>query len=362
MRTEIQFTILGFAILFSSQMAAMGLGTTAESLTIHTTYHLLLSQEHQEFENTPAGGESSDRLNYAFKQARIIGKADISDRVHIFMRYSILKNQLQRYHLYFDITDNLKILAGLQKARVFGWHRRISNGLLAIESSYVSSAYRPFSDSLMLEVEYKHLNNKFTIQLAEDYINCATITGDSCVSNNRLNEKNQKNLSQPALITEWTGNWNGFMPLLQLASYDLSKSYSYAVGFRFVNSFIDLHADYVEDHRANYVAQGASRQKVNSTLRGYTIHSQFPLNSFRPYLHYSSFDIDSDSGSSPRTLYNGSTPGGKTIGAGCYYENFGEYARPYVSIESRITDKQYTIGQSRELQQTNIHLGLLGSF
>lgn len=350
---------------FVVQAIAKAESSENTGLHISSTYHLAISQGHKELSNDLTYEQGDDEMTYSVKSARIIAKSQLNSKVSVFIRYSLLKSKLQRYHLTFSVTDKLSVLAGLQKARVFGWHRRLANGRFPIESRYIASNYRPFSDALMLEISHKSEFGKLTLQITEDFLNCESPANTlSCISHNRYDNWGNKSLSQPAFVSEWIGQWGNFQPLLQVATYDSGNNYTFSGGVRYANGSIDLHVDYVEDNRSNMLVSAEDNFEIKSKLKGFTFHGESALDGFRPFIHYSSFGITTNHNETLNNVgsipYAGAFMGGETVGLGCYYEGVGSMARPYISFRYLDVDKKYTLAGDKDFYQGQVTIGLVG--
>ena len=340
-------------------------GVNYDGLTIGSMYHFKIEQNDDGLADLPPVSKASPTLDSAFLFARLIAKADLSENTSIFVRYNFSKSELERYHLTHKLSDKISVLAGLEKARVFGWHRRMSNGLLATESRYISSSFRPFSNSIMLQLEAKHDLGKFTLQIVEDYANCGSGLSATCTSWNKTDDAGNVVRTQPGILTEWIGSFGSFQPLLQYARYDLSKSYTASAGLRYKDEGLDLHADYVIDERLLRGSSISGENQSTKVLNGLTFQINYRLDNLTPYAHYSSFNVKETSGSNVindgvNTRYGNLNNGGQTIAFGAYYEGIGSYARPYVSVTRKSGDFKSTNDTTKTLSSVSFTVGLVG--
>jgi len=321
-------------------------------LTLGSMYHLKLEQTDNGLYDLPPLSEAKDSLNTGFDFVRLIAKGKLSDKTSLFTRYNFSNAKLERFYLTHKLTDNVSVLAGLQKARIFGWHRRISSGLLATESRYVSSSFRPFSNTMMVQLEATYDLGKFTVQVVEDYDNCNV----TCDSWNSLDETGQVRKTQPGLLTEWIGNYGAFQPLVQYGLYDLGKNYTATVGLRYKANGVDVHADYAVDERK-------LRDESKRKLVGTTVHATYSLGNFTPYVHLSNFELETSSGSVVKTGVNTELGKldreGQTVALGAYYEGIGTFARPYLSVSMKSGDFEVG-GEEKTLTTTSLTAGLVG--
>lgn len=334
--------------------------TKFDGLTLGAMYHFNIEQADNGLYNP---SETKESLNQGFDFVRLIAKGDLSDKTSLFMRYNLSKSSLERFNLTHKLTDKISVLAGLQKARVFGWHRRISSGLLATESRYVSSSFRPFSNTIMLQLEAKYDFGKFTVQVVEDYVECSN---SPCTSWNQKDENDNVVRTQPGVLAEWIGSFGAFKPLVQYGRYDLGKSYTATVGLRYKKNNLDLHTDYVMDERLKRGSSVAGETETTRKLVGMTVQANYRFGDFTPYAHLSSFEVEDTSGGVvvQKALNTSTSSGdldreGQTLAVGAYYDGLGEYARPYLSFSTKSGD--YSVGEGEKtLTTTSVTAGVVG--
>jgi hypothetical protein len=338
--------ILGSIICLSAGSAA------AKEIEIGSDYQLSLSQNHEQ-------------LQFQMKTSKLVARGSLSDTISWLASYRLKESEVDRFYLVNRLGDDWELTIGQQKIKIYGLHRKLNNGTLAVWAAYLAA--NPLKEKVAMELSYKAAG-KLSLQLIEDYSRCirktsgtdpntqsGTATGTvSCTSWN-----DGEKMKQPAVAFEWLGALGSFSPLIQYSLYDLGKSSSGSLSLRYQRGPFDAYVDFTRDlRRERFLEDPNSSKTANKLHQNILVYAEYKRDRITPFLQWSTFktDLTGKGLASAKEIMDEANTAGKfdrndrTLGVGSYFDHWGPAYRPFLAVT-------HTTGKARDPQDANNTLG-----
>jgi len=225
------------------------------------------------------GVDASSSTMISTDVVKLTAEGEAAEHVSYMFSYDALNSAVHLANARLQLHDMLGLTIGRVKANQGGWHVKDFYGEYnAVEGNnafgYGSQAmpFSTWSDSISLHVA---LAGELTVQLVDDVM--CDGSSATCVYKNTTNKG-------PAATIEWMGNFAGWMPLVQLASYDLNNSMAYSVGVKGGVAGLGLMLNYTADNRKNNLTDETD---AHSQI---DVHVDYSLGSWQPWLAYHAYD------------------------------------------------------------------------
>lgn len=302
-----------------------------------------------EFANITAEGEAAKNVNYAFS-------------------YDMLASHLDIGNVTMKFNDMMSFYAGRGKVAQGGWHHKdhyteYNNVESAFGFGYSMNApVNTYADSLGLQL---NLAGLLSINAYND-VGVMDEDGDGVVSDeekeasehNGSGSHNDGHKSQLFTI-EWMGNFNGWMPLVQLMSYDLNNSMAISAGVKGNVAGLGLLVNYTTDSRSD----GDDEKTVYSQI---DFHASYALSGFTPWLAFHQFAAKQpDTDSKINLGKDDLSDNAQLISLGVNCTSCGNGYVPYLSINSNSAKyaKDFSDASKEETKSgLEIKAGVMGKF
>lgn len=292
------------------------------------------------------------------------------------------------YHLAFNVlgnSDNIvanatwwhsKMLGfsiGRMKVNQGGWDHKGGEWNTVIDN-LGSSAYQlgethaGNEDGLAIHV---NAFGNLTLQLVND-----VVAGTGGFAAGRKNTE----AKQPAMVLEWTGDFSGIMPIVQVGSFDLNNSKFFDVGAKTSMSNVGIQFDYMASmiSQAGTSATTGEAKRYTHNVSNITLAADYTMKGLvKPFFYFNSFDVkqpaedgNKDLTGNSTTIATAATPAaynfddnGSVIGFGAWCLATGNYAMPYAAVTMR-SGKWLKVG-STETEAKNdmtMKVGLAAKF
>lgn len=349
-----------FHILSVSMAASLSAHTAlaAPEVQIGAEYQFRLLHTDDGLNPDAAQKKESD---FGLRDAKLLIKGKLAEDLTLNVTHQLDKSTgaLERFWLTKNVTESLDVLVGLQKTRIYGWHRRITGYQTAVKAPYLD--FNPMANAVAANVTYKAFG-EVTLGLVKDYFDkdekCKA-DRSGCTSFNGSDVQ-----KQPAVSFEWIGSFGDVKPLLQYTSYDMNHSKTASAGVRFKNQQLDAHLDYTLDERLLRDPTTGIKEDESRKITGIVAYGEYNLGSFTPYLHFSTLDYDQGV-KDVKTNDDGKlNDNEQTIALGSFYNGFGDSYRPYLAVAQTtgdyksVDDPDATVERSR----LEVMLALTGKF
>ena len=312
--------------------------------------------------------------------AKVVATGMAAKDVNYTFRYNAISNAIELANAVWMHSGMLSIEFGRDKINQGGWTNLDAGYDTITPGNFYEQhmAFAAFSDVVAFHLA---LAGKLTLQLTNDVKADTTttstttngVTTTTTVSNS--GSKNTKSRG-PATILQWVGNFSGWMPLVQVASYDLNNSVYFVVGLKGKVAGLGLVIDYINDSRKYFERQNGAltRKDVTDTHTGVNFWVDYAVGGFTPFLEYNMYDVKqgTDSGIAARTSDpDGNAAGntgnwednGQAYSVGAICNHFSRGYEPYLAV----TQKQGTFfkgatNSTEDLSELMVKLGVRGEF
>lgn len=294
--------------------------------------------------------------------------SDLSYSLRLKLEGSDPKN-LDYGYIKWNMSESHSLSMGKIKVRDYGWEHRSYSAPFSLAQSR-GLELRPYKYEDLVALEGKHGWGTVTLQIAKDTVQtCATTVPATCQSWNRVNAKGEAIQDQPALFFEYVGDFGGFKPLLQYGSYDQNHSNVATVGVKYEANDLNVELDYT-NHNIGVKGMKAGSTKFEnlvSTETNIALNAAYKINGWKPFLHYSIYDMDQyrDTGVA-ETKVNSAIgkfdDNATNIGLGTEYFMREDSFRPFfawVQRSGKFNDKN---GKEAMMAENEIKLGVKGEF
>ncbi len=239
------------------------------------------------------------------------------------------------------VHNKFTFVIGTPKGSVYGWRQKL-NGPMDYTNS-ASNSSSPWGRTDTAQVSYNLGGaGSLTLQSARD-----------TETNTSFNTRENSN----ATTFEWMGNFNGFSPLLQYASYDEGHSNTGTVGLRYKNEKLDVRFDYISDMKYTNVSS------EKDTHTGINLEGYYYFNDVEAFLLYSTFDKTQNGTDIKRNDTTAAYDDNKqTMALGGTYLGHGTGFKPYfvyVINSGKFLDTNSSISTFKE---NHISVGIKGSW
>lgn len=266
------------------------------------------------------------------------------------------------------MSNDHSISMGRMKVRDYGWEHRSSSVFTLAQSRGLE--LRPYKYEDLVALEGKHGWGTVTLQIAKDVVQpCASAVPPTCQSWNRVNAKGEVIQDQPALFFEYVGDFGGFKPLLQYGSYDQNHSNIATVGVKYEANQLNVELDYTSHNiGAKGMKTGSTKfENLVSTETNIAFNAAYKVNEWKPFLHYSIYDMDQFRNAGVAETKVNSAIGkfddnATTIGLGAEYFLKEKAFRPFfawIQKSGKFNDKN---GKEATMAENEVKLGVQGEF
>lgn len=268
-----------------------------------------------------------------------------------------------------NLTDNHSLSFGKVKIRDYGWEHRISSSAFTLAQSR-GHEIRPFKNEDAVSFEGKYGWGAVTLQAVKDSAPaCATATPAACQSWNKLNTKGEVIQGQPALFFEYVGDFAGVKPLVQYGSYDQNHSNIASLGVRYEAKGLDVYLDYTSHNIGlkGVKAGGTKFENLVSTETNIALDATYKINAWKPFLHYSVFDVDQYRNPGAAETKVNSAIGkfddnATVIGLGTEYYLVGDAFRPFIGLVQKSGKYLDKNGKEATMAENELKVGVKGQF
>lgn len=304
--------------------------------------------------------------DFITRAAKVALRGKLTEDISWGVLYQLDTSKLERYWLNNKINENFDVSIGQQKIKVYGWHRKLSSSATSpVRGAILNS--NPLTDKLSADFIYK-VAGTVSFSLVKDYYDTSatcTTSGVGCSSWNGLDVQ-----KQPAFVFEWVGDFSGFQPLVQYASYDRGHSSTASLGLRFKSDVIDTYVDATMDTRNAKGTDPVSGkfEDQDTKYTGIVFYGEYFAGKFTPYWHLSTLDVDQftlPGVAQPKTNADGKLDDNENLlSIGTFYDGYGALYRPYFGVA--VTQGKYVdpndATKKETRTKTDILLGLTGKF
>jgi hypothetical protein len=327
-------------------------------------------------ETKGADAEDSSFTEIEAESAKVTATGEAAKDVTYRFRYNALNSAVEHANTRLQFNKMMGFTVGRTKVNQGGWHAKDSwneynntesrcgdQGATNIQCegdfafAYANSqAFKAFDDVVALHLA---LAGELSVQFLND------------VDPGKYGYSNKG----PAATIEWVGNFNGWMPLVQISSYERNKSQAFSVGVKGNAAGLGLALGYNLDNRKMKTGD------ETNTHTGIDVHVDYAVGGWTPWVAFHSFDVkqggtDADTNSSPTPLTEAQIlageklahssnvdDNGQAIAVGVQCNALGDGYIPYASIISS-SGKYAEAGTGDEETRNGLALkvGVMGKF
>lgn len=325
--------------------------------------------------NKDSAGNDIDITKMDLSVLRLMVNGKILTNLSYAVRFQLEdtnpNNRLDFGYFTYNLTSTDSLIFGKAKVRAYGWEQRNSNPTSLVTSTGLSR--KPYGYSDLLGWETIMGFGTFTFQLAKDTVpTCSPQilknTG-SCGGWNKLDTNGKVLQQQPAMFFEYTGLIWRLQPLVQLGTYDMGHSRVSTVGLRLFYERVLTEVDVTQHLIAvKGIAPGATKaSQLDSTEQTAVINISYEGEAYRPFLHYSTYNIDEYAGTGQSKSDVNSSPSafddnGKTVGLGVEWTQFKDKFRPYVALVQKSAQYVDAAAAKKDLAVKEVKVGVRGQF
>lgn len=358
-------------VLLGASGFAIATAAFAEGPKVGIEYRAGVTYDDGGFEETDDVDAQSE-TEIAVEYLNLTAEGEAAKHVKYMFSYSTTHNELELGNATLMLGDMFSVLVGRDKTAQGGWHgmdhyMEYTDLHSAAASAYVSGAkpFETFEDMVALNV---NLAGTLTLQLVDDVKMETTTTVDDSgnetvtVTGNAY-AKNDSNKG-PAGILQWQGDFNGWMPLVQIGSYDLNNSQYYSIGIKGKVAGLGLMLNYLQDTRKNHSVDRDDPE--TDTISQIDVAFDYSFGGWTPYLAYNTFDYkqggtDSDINTDTRNFDDNA----QSISVGVVCNAVGSGYEPYLAIMSDsadVQDPKKAEGEAETRSNITAKLGVRGHF
>ena len=245
----------------------------------------------QETDDVDAKSTTDIDLEYA----DIVVEGAAAPNVNYRFAYSLVGSEIAAGVVDYKFNDMVAFNIGYDTAIQGGWNFKDSCTTYAHTEGPAACAYSaPLSGAVNYAGVSLALAGTLKIAAMNDVAN-ASVAKNEDEKRDGINEsgssagyKNEDQDTQ-AVAIEWTGNFDGWMPLVQLLNYDRSNSMAISLGVKGEVAGLSLMANYITDNRKNFVTDPKDGEIDNHTA--IDVHVGYAVAGFTPWLAYHQMNV-----------------------------------------------------------------------
>ena len=380
----LKWTIVGVAGLgFSAIALADGHGS---SVNLGFKYRAGLTYDDRGITDTQANKDAdkdpSSKTNIDLEYAKLTGWGEAAKNVKFGLQYNVKDSALEVAKLTYKHSGFMSIMVGRDQVHQGGYDFDAAGGHMGLVPSNYYNSYVPFDRFTdMIELQFA-LAGELAIQFMDD-ITADTVTTSTTDANGDTTTtttadpdsttKNEKNRN-PAMTLQWSGNFNGWMPQVQIGSYDLNNSTYFGLGVKGKAAGVGVALDYINDSRFGVVRDGNGNRTDTDDKNVHTaisLHLDYALSSWTPFLAFHTYDVkQGDDLAAGGEDLEGNPSGeeysdnGQSISVGVTCNAMGAGYVPYLTLtqESGDFDDSTEADKQESLTNMKIRVGVAGKF